>query len=89
MTHGHLWLLLYTTVTYCILTCLYPLGVFRTDSSASASQLHLSQNEMAAEAAFKDVPEIFEVITRENVLYQPFYSDFRIGRVGGVPPRTN
>lgn len=24
--------------------------------------LHLSQNEMAAEAAFKDVPEIFEVI---------------------------
>jgi hypothetical protein len=46
-------------------TCLYPFGLFRTDSSAS--QLHLSTNEMAAEAAFKDVPEIFEVVIHDII----------------------
>lgn len=53
-------------------TCLYPFGVLRTDSSASASQLHLSKNEMAAEAAFKDVPEIFEVVIHDIISSRAF-----------------
>ena len=69
--------------------CLYSLGVFRTDSSASASQLHLSKYEMAAEAAFKDVPEIFEVIIHEIISSPCLHLDSRIGRVGRVPHRTN
>lgn len=44
---------------------------------------------MAAEAAFKDVPEIFEVTIRENLLKPLFSFGICIGRVGRVAPRTN
>ena len=51
------------------------------------AQLHLSHNEMAAEAAFKDVPEIFEVIIHEIIPLMPLFNS-RIGRVGRGTHRT-
>jgi hypothetical protein len=50
----------------------FPNRLVRVRVRLAIALLHLSRNEMAAEAAFKDVPEIFEVTIHEIISSHAF-----------------